>query len=49
MECMVCKKKGKLFGIFAGVSLIYCKEHEFVFEQLITESKKARDYEKRRI
>ena len=49
MECIVCKKKGKRFGTFAGVELIYCKDHEFVFEQLQQESKKARQYERRRI
>jgi len=48
-KCIVCKKTGKNFGRFAGVDLIYCKEHEFVFQQIKEESKRAERYGKRRI
>jgi len=49
MKCIVCEKQGKLFGTYAGVKLIYCKEHEFIFKDLQEESKRAKEYGKRRI
>jgi hypothetical protein len=44
VECIICGKPGKECGELGTIKLIYCKEHQYIWNEIAREMRKAHKF-----